>query len=274
MFIFLWMIIQVICEVLPISSSGHVQLFFKYAPFLLGVHVNFMTNASDVDFFLQIVSAAVFFCFFFKDWWRLVVQAPIRLTSLATKKVWKNIFKVLLFGFIVDGITTMAWLAGVAELPLPLIVGFSITAGTLYVLNFAWQDRDVRLWQLHHAAILGLVQSCSLLPGISRFATTFVAMRFFGYKNEDALPISFLVQWPLIVAGGLKGMIALRDIDTSAQQFLFFAPLFLFGMVIAGIVSFLILWWVERLVQRNQLWMFSLYMIVPISLAGIARIVW
>lgn len=271
MFIFLWMVIQVICEVLPISSSGHVQLFFKYAPFF-GVHVNFTTSASDIDFFLQTVSAVVFLCFFFKSWWRLVVNAPMKLQSLFLKKSWNNIAKVMLFGLVVDGITAIAWFAGVGEISLPLTIGFMITAASLYALDLAWKDRHVKLWQLHHAVILGIVQGCSLLPGVSRFATTFVAMRFFGYKNEDALPISFLVEWPLIVAGGLKGLWALRELDTSHPAFLFFAPLFLFGMVIAGIVSLIILMWVKKIVEANKMWIFAMYMIFPICLAIIARV--
>ena len=142
-------------------------------------------------------------------WSRYLRSAP-----LLDGAVWrKNIFPVIVFGVVADGVTFIFWicfnylqLIEQIDLQLPLTCGFMITAAALWSVQYAREKLDNNIWSLRSAAIVGFVQGCALLSGISRFGTTFAALCWLGYSPRLAFSISFLVQWPLIVAGSLLGL--------------------------------------------------------------------
>lgn len=261
MLLLLIILVQVICEVLPVSSSGHVSLLLAAAK-RYGYAFEITEHFWALDFFLQAVSAVVFLLFFFSAWWKLSIKKPISLEAFFDTSVWSRIAQVLVFGIIVDGITAVMWVTGIGTYNLPLVVGFAITGLLLFSLSKIPDRPQTHLWQISHAVLLGLTQGFALLPGISRFASTFTMLRFCGYSNKQALPVSFLVQWPLIVAGSIKGLFALRHQPELLQQL--FDPRSLFVIVASGIASYFILGFVQSFTQRNELWKLSWYMIILI----------
>lgn len=267
MFLYLWMIIQVLVESLPISSSGHVALMHKLAekcnwqmPEVV------MTQGWAFDYILQGVSAILFLVYFFTIWWKLVIDRPVQLAALADRKVWKHIFtKVLLFGIAADAMTFLCWVIKIDDLvQLPLACGFSITALALWSLQYAPVRKKIDIWDVRSGLLVGLVQGCALLKGISRFGTTFAVLRWLGYKNDDAFAVSFLIQWPLIVAGALLGLKTLLQAGLLMQ--IITIPL-LITMSIAGICAYCLLLRVHVIIDKNLLWKFSYYMIIPLVLA-------
>lgn len=267
MFLYLWMMIQVLVESLPISSSGHVALMHK-----IGEKCNWqmpevvMTQSWAFDYVLQGVSALLFLVYFFTMWWKLVIDRPVQLAALADRKVWKHIFtKVLLFGIAADAMTFFCWVIKIDQLiQLPLACGFSITALSLYSLAYAPVSKKIDIWDVRSGLLVGLVQGCALLPGISRFGTTFTALRWLGYKNNDAFAFSFLIQWPLIFAGSLLGLKTLAD--AGLLQEIMTLPL-LICMTLAGIVAYWLFCCVHAMIEKNLLWKFCYYMIIPVVLA-------
>lgn len=267
MFLYLWMMIQVLVESLPISSSGHVALMHKLAdkfnwqiPQVLGA------QGWAFDYILQGVSAILFLVYFFIMWWKLVINRPVKLAALVDTRVWKHIFtKVLLFGIVADAMTFLCWVMKIDErVQLPLALGFSITGLSLWSLQCAPVSKKIDIWDVQSGLLVGLVQGCALLPGISRFGTTFTALRWMGYKNDDAFAISFLIQWPLIVAGALLGLKTLIQTGLLLQ---ILTPLLLICMTFAGITAYCLLCVVYRIIDKNVLWKFSYYMIIPVVLA-------
>lgn len=265
MFLYFWMLVQVLCESLPISSSGHVALLLAMAE-KFHWSLQSMSDAWAFDYFLQGVSAFLFFMYFFSSWWNLVIKKPIQLSQVLNFEVWqKNIIPMLLFGIAADTVTFLLWMFDVAErIQLPLVIGFVMTGLTLWLVQFAQEKKDINIWSVRNGLIVGFVQGCALLPGISRFATTFSALRWLGYVNRDAFSISFLIQWPLIFAGSLKGLKALHEVGNVHE---ILTPLFLCLTFIAGIVAYCILYYVQKIIDKNLFWKFSYYMIIPIMLA-------
>lgn len=267
MFLFFWMIIQVIGESLPISSSGHVALMHALATkFNILLPVSLESHAWAFDYLLQGVSAVLFLIYFFSAWWKLVINRPIRLGALCEASVWKKIIgKVLLFGIAADGVTFVCWAIHIDQLiHLPLAVGFMITAVALWSTRCAKNKKNINIWSVSNGLVVGFVQGCALLPGISRFGTTFAALRWLGYTHDNAFSISFLIQWPLIVAGSLLGCKQLYD--TGVLSEILSVPL-LISMMLASVGAYGVLVWVHKIIDKNLLWKFSYYMVIPILLA-------
>jgi undecaprenyl pyrophosphate phosphatase UppP len=67
MFLFLWILIQIIGESLPISSSGHVLLMQKLFAQALG------KQATIIDFLLHGPTILILLIYFFKTWWQMIL---------------------------------------------------------------------------------------------------------------------------------------------------------------------------------------------------------
>ena len=259
MFLYVWMIIQVVAESLPISSSGHVALMHE-------MQHQMIADVWAFDYLLQGVSAVVFLSYFFNAWWKLVVKNPIGISALFSANVWrKNIIPVLIFGIAADGMTFLLWCLQIDQLcNFPLIIGFVITTCALWSTQYAVEKKDVDIWSIKNGLVVGFVQGCALLPGISRFGTTFATLRWLGYQNRDAFSISFLIQWPLIVAGSLVGFKALHDLgrihDVITLQFICLT-------LVAAMCAYELLCVVKKIIDKNLFWKFSYYMIIPITIA-------
>ena len=260
-----WMVVQILLENLPVSSSGHVALLLTIAE-RYGCNMPLNADLLAFDFMLQGVSALLFLIFFFRSWWQLIIKKPIRIGALFDLEVLKKIVPVLIFGFLVDAITTAIWMLDLpTRIHPPLAAGFAVTAVVLWCLQYAKEGENEDLWAPKYGFILGCVQGLTLMPGLSRFGLTFSTLRFLGYKKDDAFSISFLVQWPLIAAGSLKGYLELR------KNFVLYEKLFsassLFVMVMAGIVAYGLLFLVKKVIDRDLLWRFSYYMLIPTAIA-------
>lgn len=261
MILYLWMITQIIGENLPISSSGHVQLVLSY--FDVAMPIDVMNN---FDYFLQSMSALVFLCYFFSPWWHLIVGRKFAIQPLFDTDMWKHkIIPCLMFGLVADGATVVFWYVDSAsKISLPLAAGFMITACMLYSMRYAQENKDIALWSLRNGLIAGAMQGFALLSGVSRFATTMATLQWLGYQRMNAFYISFLLQWPLIVLGSIKGFLSLHD--PMIMQTITTMP-FIISMIFAAFISYGMISWIGEIIKKNALWKFSYYMIIPTSIA-------
>jgi undecaprenyl-diphosphatase len=268
MLLYFWMMVQIMCESLPISSSGHVVLLQSIFARLYGGQeiIAMSQNLWAFDYLLQGVSAIIFLIYFFPYWWRLIVGKPIQISSLFDHELWmKTVPFVFIFGCVADGITFLLWYFNIGErLAMPLGVGFMITAIVLWNIQFMQPKKDLNMWSWQNGMIVGLMQGCALLPGISRFGITMATLQWLGYSGRLAFSISFLLQWPLIVAGSIKGLCALHD--PFILQTMWSLPFFMV-MLIAGSIGYALLYGVGKIIDKNMLWKFSYYMIIPIIVA-------
>ena len=248
MILFLWILIQIIGESLPISSSGHVQLMQKIGNISL-------QNAWIVDFLLHGPTIIILLLCFFSIWWKNIFSAH-------------KFKEALCFVFIADLITTIFWALKISSYSLVqsyfLPIGFCITAVCLYFSYYVQGDKKFE-WSKGDAVILGLVQAVSLLPGISRFAATYWASIWLRYEKRTAVSISFLIQLPLLCAGFLKGGLALRN---DPALFISLMQLWVFlTVLLASIISYFLFCLILRLIEKNRLWYGAYYMIIPIILS-------
>jgi undecaprenyl-diphosphatase len=244
LYFYILIIVQIVAESLPISSSSHLQL--------LELGVCSIPASSSLIYALHIPTACVFTLFFFREWFFMVrhvrVCAPI-------------ILKLCLLGAIVDVITTFFFVAfHYVPVALPLGVGLCITAAALYSLRFS--TTRTNSFGYTQALMLGIAQGLALLPGISRFALVYTTARWLGINHRRAFEITWLVEFPLIIAASFLSLY----LDGGCQiRMLLTDPLTFCVMVAASLGAYLALYYMERLAARNYLWLLSFYMLMPLA---------
>ncbi|MFH0993376.1 MAG: undecaprenyl-diphosphate phosphatase [bacterium] len=193
-------IVQGITEVLPISSSGHVELF----KVLLGVDVE------QHLLFLILVntgSLVAFLIIFARDLYNLVL-AFIRYLFVPAKRVenregFHYVVKLVIASIpaAIVGLTLKSYIDEALNLYGILLSGIGLLAtGTILLLTS-------RL-RLHHgntslsltdAALIGVAQAFALIPGLSRSGMTTSTAFSRGIGLNSALKFSFLMYIPVSI---------------------------------------------------------------------------
>ena len=262
----LLMLVQIVLESFPVSSSGHVALFEKIIHFF-SMYELFDVGSMyvlDVEAFIHndllqhflhgptVFVIALFFCkrwfFFFshiRTHWRLAVKL-ILLIGLAdcVTAAFYFLFKYISFSFF------SPW------------IGFIITGGALGSLYFC-NDKRYTTFTADKAFFIGVVQGLALMPGISRLAVTFVLARWLHLSRKKAFEVSFAVQWPLIAAAFLNSISVCALYNQKIVFSFFLNPVVLFTIFFASVIAFFSLWLLQWIVYKKKMWIFSLYLFVP-----------
>jgi len=103
------------------------------------------------------------------------------------------------------------------------------------------------------AITIGLCQGLALLPGISRSGITISSSLALGIKRKDAAQYSFLLSIPAIIAANISEFKALVNIDIPQLHS------YLAGFVSSFVVGYLIIAFLIRMIESNQLKYFAYY---------------
>jgi len=265
------MLVQVCLESLPISSSGHTSLLLFYDTYFH--EIASCDQLKYFDWFLHGITCIVITVFFWNAWWQLILHKKFHVKYILDWNFWK---KLALAGMFVTVSTlvfftlyilqSFVWKAFVR---IPLFLGFCITALELLYMNYLLcykKNSCVVSWNLWHALILGISNAVLVhIPGVSRFGTNFLLCQIFGYKPAEAFAVSWLIFIPFAFAGGLYGVIKVASDSYLLDQVLRM-PMLL-GMVIAGVISYILLYWCAYMIDHKKLSYVALYMIIPIVLS-------
>lgn len=255
---YLWIVVQIVLESLPVSSSGHICLLEK----LLGssaVNNTSVINAAlykKISYSLHAPTAVILVIFFRRQWWFLLrnfFSHPYLALRIGTAVALANVITIVLYGL---------------QQTMPLVchnflpIGFAITLGLLSSLYWVPQQRNCRSF-MAAAAMVGFAQGCALLPGISRFAATYVVGCWMGLSCKRSFEFSFAVQFPLIAGASVYGLVTLCP---SVRQVLFSLPV-LSTVVCAALVAYLLLLFCYTVAQQGAFYRFSWYILVPLLLS-------
>lgn len=138
-------------------------------------------------------------------------------------------------------------------------IGFLITALLLFSLKFCTNQKLYSSWNYKNALVIGCLQACALIPGISRFGSTFVAARWCGIAPRKAFELSFLLEWPISCAAFFKGVYTLHAQHKLAELL---QLKIIVIMIIAMIGALLGLKIVQSMIMKNYIWLFSVYVMV------------
>ena len=254
-------IVQGATEFIPVSSSGHMAIISYIA------HV---PEPIDFIFFLHIPSLIAAVIYFREDIRDFTLSwLPKNAEEMAPQR---RVTIFLVVAMLVTGPIGLAFSGRLDEFSTSLLVlgaMFIVTALMLvsseYMLARAELTRSMDKLTPARAAIIGLVQGLAVIPGISRSGSTIAAGLWVGLSRPQAARFSFLLSIPVVIAGSLRDIVRLFQGDLVLPSFWISAVSF----VIAGVVSYLVIAWMIRLVSKTNLNWFAVYA----TLLGIVLIV-
>ena len=228
--------IQGITEFLPVSSSGHIVLFgslFELDNLLL---ISIVAHIGTLF--------AVIYCY--RKKLSELAKHPFNKTNknliIATIP---TVIIVLLFNkFFEDNfsISSLVW-------------GFLISAILLVVADL--KKEGYKPITKKSSFIMGITQGLAVLPGISRSGSTLVTGLLLGVDKNEALDFSFLMSIPIIIASAVYESFKLFTLQVSVnwlQIFIVMITSFIFGILSIKIML--------KIVKKNKLYYFSIYLIV------------
>jgi len=252
-------IIQIITELFPISSGGHVQLFERVVALFFDKKIG-VDNREIVVPLVRCahIPMAIIILFFYASWWLALL---CNLTMCMSLSSWQAHFILSLF--IACGITSLFFIATryVSFPDWVVSVGFAMTA--LLLLSLVWcptaEPYKIASITFYQATILGFAQGVALLPGLSRFAFVFVGARWLGFCPREAFAITWVLYLPLIIAAGFVGLWQLGLLSVIKKYGL--------TMMITGVIAYTLFCAVAWLALHNFLYVFTFYLIIPFTVS-------
>lgn len=235
--------LSIVLESFPISSSGHILLLKN----LFSQHGISCLFTQHLEYFLHAPTACITAFFFYRRW-RAWLAFPYSI---------KLIGKIFILGFVTDVVTVILYFLGIQSLHIPLWFGFLMTGFALCSLYFCKENNMYTSWNIRNACILGFVQGCALIPGISRFGSTFVAARWLGFSGKKAFELSFLIEFPISVVAALKGAC---DLYSTGQLSECLHLKMVLIMIIASSGALVGLWIMNRMIRADTTWIISFYL--------------
>lgn len=247
-------IIQGITEPLPISSSGHIQIFKELFNTKMFDDLNFET-------FVNFGSFIAIFIIFFPVIKELLTSFFSYIFGNKDIKKKNNLnFKyclLIIVSSIPVGLVGFLFKDQIESYTNVLEVGVALLITGLMLLMVrnskgTKKDKDITI---KDAIIIGLMQMVALIPGISRSGATLVGCLLCKLDRDASLKYTFLLYFPVSVASFGLGMIdVIKDTDFSS----ILVP-YTLGTIAAGIVTYFTYKWLSDIVKKGKLWKFSIY---------------
>ena len=261
----LWMaivlgLVQGVAEFLPISSSGHLSLlqyFFRleepdalynillHFATLIAVFVVYWRDIADmvVEFFRMIGSL------FTREAGRTRGNPPearrmVLLLVLGTLPL----FLVLPFDDAVEGLGAN---------PVFVSAMLLVTGCILFLSDrYGGGRKTGRTATVKDVLLVGLAQGAATIPGLSRSGTTISAGMALGFERNFAVRFSFLLSLPAVLGATLLKVVKVAQTGEFDMELL---PIYLTGMVIAGVVGYFSISLVKLLASKGKFGMFAYY---------------
>ena len=250
-------LVQGVAEFLPISSSGHLSIFQNWFGLeepdnLFNVLLHFATLiAVCVVYWRDIVDMV-------QEFFRGVAALTNRKDDHGPVPPARRLVMMVILGtlplFLVLPIEDKVEALGGNN----LFVGFAllVTGVILYVSDrMARGKKTARTATVKDALLVGCAQAVAVIPGLSRSGCTISAGMALGFERTFAVRFSFLLSLPAVVGATLLKVIdvAKEGVDTALL------PIYLVGMVVAGVVGYFSIRLVNMLAQKNKFGRFAYY---------------
>lgn len=260
-------IVQGLAEYLPISSSGHLEIFRE----ILGLNLNGSDSLQfDVTLHVATVFSTIvvlwrefmplcksFFTFSNDDNTRYVYKIllsclPVAIVGLCFRETVEQFFGS---GLLIVGIcllVTAALLSFAYFFRTKPLETNKLTGKTYKPHDITWLD----------AFIIGCSQAIAVLPGLSRSGTTIATGILLGDKREQVAQFSFFMVIIPILGEALIGLIKIiTDAPEAATQSIGLLPIAV-GFISSFIVGCIACRWMLEIVKRGKLVWFAVYCMI------------
>lgn len=236
-------VVEGISEFLPISSTGHLIL----ASTLLGLGQTDLQKTFEIAIQLGAILAVV------AKYWERFLDIEL--------------LKKLVVAFIptgVIGFTVYPFFKAALNGNVHVVV-LALAIGGLVLIAFDWLKREesgtIESLTYAQSALIGLVQSVAIIPGVSRSAATIVGGELLGLSRSAVVEFSFLLAVPTMLAA--TGYDLLKNAHAFANADYGYIGV---GFVTAFVVAYLSLGWLLEFVRTRGFAPFGVYRIAVAAL--------
>lgn len=238
-------VVEGLTEFLPVSSTGHVILA---ATILNVTETPFVKSFELALEFGSILAVVVLY-------WRLFLDFEI-LKRLIVAFVPTGVVGVLIYPFFKNVL-----------LGNDQVVLWALLLGGVFIILFEWRYKqraeihDIAKIPYVHCFIIGVFQSISVIPGVSRSAPTIMGGLALGMKRETVVLFSFLLAVPTMVAASGYDLLMSYNEFSSAQ-----INLLLVGFAASFLVALPAIKLFLGYVRKHSFIPFGVYRIVLVAL--------
>ncbi len=242
-------IVEGVTEFLPVSSTGHLILVSK----ILGVMQSEFVKSFEIIIQFGAIMAVAF---------------------MYRKKLLKDlaIWKKLMVSFLPTAVVGFVFYKKIKQLLLGnewvtlLALG---TGGVLLItIERYWKNKEhqglVKELSMQRAIGIGICQSLSVIPGISRAAATIVGGMFAGLSRREAAEYSFLLAIPTMAAATGLDLVKTSFMFTPNEYFLL-----AIGFVGSFVSAYLIVGKFVEFIKTNTFTRFGVYRIFLAVIYGV-----
>jgi undecaprenyl-diphosphatase len=245
-------IVQGLTELLPISSSAHLNLI----PWIFNWDI-----PESFDIALHFGTLLAIGIFFFKDWVSLI-KGGYKLVVKKEKTTDGKMFWYIVAATIPGGIIgfVLDHFAGdsLGKMPLLIAICLIVMGIILYIVDEkAPKKTEYKDMTFKQTFLIGFSQALAFIPGVSRSGITMTTGRLMGVKREATAKYSFMLSAPIVLGATLFKL----------KDFVFDLP-FVIGVLASFIVGILVIKFLLEYLQKGTFKVFAIYRII----AGLAVI--
>ncbi len=205
-------VLQGLTEFLPVSSSGHLVL----AQYVLGLQ---LTPDVTFEVFLHAGTALSIITVYRKRLWRILKDPLLTLSrpwsayqvNLNTRMMWQVVFASIPAGLAYMFLESqLEWTYARPWVACIMLIATGMLLGSTYLVRL--KSAEITLLK---SLLIGVAQSISLLPGMSRSGATISTGLLLGVKSETAADFSFIMVLPVILGASLIKGLALINSSES-----------------------------------------------------------
>lgn len=253
-------IVQGLTELLPVSSSAHLNLF----PWIFG----WSEISPSFDVALHIGTLFAIVIFFFKDWiklfkggfnqvfkkekttdgkifWYIVIATiPTGILCLILDKVSEKMIELIATNFGIEEKLAEMFLIAIALIVMGII---------LYVVDKkSKSETDYKDITFKQSLWISMSQAiAAAFPGVSRSGITMTVGRGMGIKRDSVAKFSFLLSTPIVAAAALYKL----------KDFVFNIP-FVVGVLSSFIVGMLVIKFLLSYLKKGSFKIFAVYRVI------------
>ena len=245
-------IVQGLTELLPISSSGHLEII----PWLFNwtSDPNFNVAFEGFDVALHFGTFLAIAIFFFKDWINLIVggfnQVVKKKKTPEGRMFWYLVIATIPGGII--GLLLDTFAGDVLKKPIIIAIALMVMGVILYFVDKkAKSTTDYEHMTFKQTFLIGLSQCLAFIPGVSRSGITITAGRAMGVDRPSAARYSFMLSAPIVFAATI---FKLKDFVFNLSFFI--------GVLASFIVGIIVIKWLLKFLQKGSFKVFAIYRVI------------
>ncbi|MBI3887856.1 undecaprenyl-diphosphatase UppP [Candidatus Microgenomates bacterium] len=235
-------VIEGVTEFLPISSTGHMIL----ASQILGITETEFVKSFEIIIQLGAILAVVFL------YWKILIKNTALWKSVIVAFIPTGIFGLVLYKFVkkflLGNTSVVAWSL--------LIGGIIIILLEMYFKKHPGQKTFEKISPVK-TFFIGITQSLSMIPGVSRAAATIFGSMGAGMDRKSAVEFSFFLAIPTMFAASALDLVKTRLLFSSADYLLIAV-----GFVCSFLVAAITVKYFLKYVQKHNFMAFGAYRII------------